>query len=111
MPEQVEDKKISPPRAAAYEPAPPPPSEKSIIVGGKATGPTAANRPAPSRPGYGGPQSMMPLPSKPEPLMPTQPVLPSRGKRSLLGTRPKTWLAVLIALWIAIIAALLWWLL
>jgi Ca-activated chloride channel family protein len=112
MPEQAEDKKVAPPRAAAQEPLPPPPRVSRILVAGKAPPPPAENRPAPAQPGHGGPQSMVPIPTKPslEPMLPTQPVFPPLEQRAELERKRKARLRIALAILIAAIIALLVWL-
>jgi len=104
---EAEDKKVAPQRALEQAPlaAMPP---RNIAVGGMAPPKPAQDQPV--RPGTAGPLSTTPpAKAQPEPMAPTQPA-PRLRKHSLLANHPKTGLALVIGIWLAIIAALAWWL-
>jgi len=98
---EVATGEVSVERAQAEELRPGSAPIAKTMLAGKAPESPPVNRPAPV-----GPQAMQP--PKQAPIQPTQPQ--PRAKRPLLAGQPKIWLALLIAVWAAIIAAILYWL-
>ena len=92
--EAFEDKKVAPPRALAQEALPPAPA-KAMFAG---IAPPAENQPA--QPGAAVPHGMTPPPAKP--VMPARPEPRAKTRKNQL--------AIAIAILIAAILALLWWL-
>jgi len=86
------------PALARSEPLPPPPPSKSIDRGGKVSPPAQLGQPA--------------QPAKPQPelMLPTQPKFPPLEQRAELERKRKQRMMIAIAIVIAAILALLWWL-